>query len=160
MQPAGCPPDREGVLLHHDFWHLLVRRLCLEVEKFERDQAEQGGYRAAYQHLSRSVLERAACLYVRVSYEESRRKNRKRFNPRRPDSILEHSLSHEKLERIYQDDDWEAFTSGHPERIEVQGLRLPYAVFENEDDVTTGGGGPLLTRLEQTLGNLWRLAPD
>jgi len=165
--------DREGVLLHHDFWHLLVCRLCLEVEKFERDQAEphtvvlefsrgaeQGGYRAAYQHLSRSVLERAACLYVRVSYEESRRKNRKRFNPRRPDSILEHSLSDEKLERIYQDDDWEAFTSGHPERIEVQGLRLPYVVFENEDDVTTGGGGPLLTRLEQALGKLWRLTPD
>jgi len=162
--------DGDGIFLHHDFWHLLIHRLCLETEKFERDQmephtvvlefsrgVEQGGYQAAYRHLSRGVLERAACLYVRVSYEESRRKNRKRFNPQRPDSILEHGLTDEKLERLYRDDDWDAFTSGDPQTLEAQGLRVPYTVFENEDDVTTRGGEALYERLEQAFGRLWRL---
>jgi hypothetical protein len=168
---ARLHTDDEGIFLHHDFWHLLVRRLCLEAEKFERDQtephtivlefsrgAEQGGYRAAYQHLSREVLERAACLYVRVSYEESRRKNRRRFNPRRPDSILEHGLSDEKLERLYRDDDWEKLTSGDPETLGAQGIRVPYVVFENQDDATTKGGDVLYRRLEEALARLWDLA--
>ncbi len=36
----------------------------------------------------------------------SLRKNRKRFNSYRPDGILEHSLSDEKLERLYKKEDW------------------------------------------------------
>jgi hypothetical protein len=168
---ARLHTDADGVFLHHDFWHLLIHRLRLETEKFERDQAEphtivlefsrgaeQGGYRAAYRHLSPSILERAACLYVRVSYEESRRKNRRRFNPDRPDSILEHGLSDEKLERLYQDDDWTDFTARDTEFLTAEGVRVPYAVFENEDDVTTNGGEILYSRLEMTLDRLWRLA--
>jgi hypothetical protein len=168
---ARVHTDAGGFFLHHDFWHVLIRRLCLEAEKFQRDQAEphtvvlefsrgaeQGGYRAAYRHLSRSVLERAACLYIRVSYEESRRKNRRRFNPDRPDSILEHGLSDEKLERLYQDDDWADLTAGDPDYLTAQGLHVPYVVFENEDDVTTNGGEPLYRRLEMALDRLWRLA--
>jgi hypothetical protein len=168
---ARLHTDDEGLFLHHDFWQLLIERLSLEVGKFERDQpephtvvlefsrgAEQGGYRAAYRHLSRSILERASCLYVRVSYEESRRKNRKRFNPERPDSLLEHGLSDEKLERLYHDDDWDAFTAGDPDFLEAQGVRVPYAVLENEDDVTTSGGEPLHERLGQALERLWRIA--
>jgi hypothetical protein len=158
-----------GDFLHQDLWHLLIRMLCLEVQKFERDHpephtivlefsrgAEHGGYRAAYQHLSRSVLERAASLYVRVSYAESHRKNRLRFNPARQDSILEHGLPDEKLERLYREDDWADFTAEAPDVVEVRGLRVPYVVFENEDDVTTRGGEPLYSRLELALVRLWR----
>ena len=35
---------------------------------------------------------------VQVSFAESLRKNRKRFNPERPDSILEHAVDEKKLE--------------------------------------------------------------
>ena len=41
--------------------------------------------------------------------------------------------------------------------IEVNGHRMPYAVFENEDDVTTGKPDLLGARLEKTLGLLWYL---
>jgi hypothetical protein len=34
---------------------------------------------------------------------------------------------------------------------------VPYAVLENEDDVTTSGGEPLHERLGQALGRLWQL---
>ena len=85
----------EGYFLYHDLWHLLIRRLNLEYEKFTRDHPqshtvvlefsrglEHGGYEAAYQHVNREILKRAACVYVRVSYEESLRKNRLRLQPR------------------------------------------------------------------------------
>jgi hypothetical protein len=103
------------------------------------------------------MLQRGAILYLKVSYEESLRKNRLRFNPDRPDSILEHSLPDEKLERLYRDDDWEQFSSPDPEFVDVQGVRVPYVVFENEDDVTTGRGEALDVRLRERLGRLWYL---
>jgi len=154
--------------LYEGFWHLLLRRLCLAYEKFVRDErlphtvmiefsrgAEHGGYRAAYQHLSHEILRQAACLYVRVSYAESLRKNRHRFNPQRPDSILQHGLSDEKLVRLYRADDWDEWTAGDPSYLPFKEHRVPYVVFENEDDVTTRGGEALLARLETTLGHLW-----
>jgi hypothetical protein len=39
----------------------------------------------------------------------------------------------------------------------VNGVRVPYAVMENEDDVTTGRGEPLGRRLEETMARLWEL---
>ena len=39
----------------------------------------------------------------------------------------------------------------------VKGIRVPYVVFENEDDVTTAGGEALGRRLEEALGRLWML---
>jgi hypothetical protein len=156
--------------LHPDLWHLLIRRLCLDYKKWLRDAAEphtvvfefsrgveHGGYRAAYQHLSEQVLDWAASLYIKVSYQESVRKNLLRFNPDRPDSILQHSLDSGKLERLYQDDDWEAFTKDDPDYIQVNNHRVPYGVFENEDDVTTSAGKAMFDRLEECLGRLWAL---
>ena len=99
----------------------------------------------------------AACLYIHVSYDESVRKNRRRLNPERPDSILEHSLPDEKMERLYRQDDWSDFTAPDPSYIAVRDFRLPYVVFENEDDVTTGGGDALGLRLEEAMARLFTL---
>lgn len=162
--------DSDGYFLHEDLWHLLIQRLSLEYEKHRRDLGadptiliefsrgtEHGGYRKAYQHLSEQVLQDSAVLYLHVSYAESLRKNRQRFNPDRPDSILEHGLSDEKLERLYKEDDWREFTADDPEWIRVRNQTVPYVVFENEDDVTTPGGDPLGQRLEDSLTVLWNL---
>ena len=98
-----------------------------------------------------------AILYINVSWEESLRKNRARFNPERPDSILEHGLPDKKLEVLYRHVDWEEVSAPDPQFIVIQGVKVPYAVFENEDDVTTQRGAALATRLEQVLGQLWDL---
>ncbi len=161
--------DSQYYFLDQDYWHLLVRRLCLEAEKWLAERpphgtciiefsrgAEHGGYRAAYQHLSQRVLRLAACFYLQVSYEESRRKNRRRFNPRRPHSILEHALEDEKLERLYRHDDWDQLTAGDPELIRLDGSRLPYVVFDNEQDLTTQGGEALGVPLQGALDQLWQ----
>ncbi len=157
----------------HYLWDVLIRRICLEYSKRLRDQpdyhqkittiiefargSEHGGFARAFEHLSREVIERAAILYINVSYEESLRKNRARFNPDKPDSILEHGLPDSKLERLYKENDWAQVSAANPEFITIQGQRVPYVVFENEDDVTTGRGKALGSRLEKTLKRLWQL---
>lgn len=164
--------DEDGYFKYPYLWHVLIRRLALEVEKRERDHAageevttivefsrggEHGGYRAALQYLPIDLLRRAAICYVNVSYAESLRKNRRRLNPQRPDSILEHALPDAKLERLYRQDDWAELSAVDPAWVAVDGLRVPYVVLENEDDVTSGRGEPLGERLEQALGRLWEL---
>jgi hypothetical protein len=157
----------------HYLWELLIRRICLEYSKRLRDNpayheqttaivefargSEHGGFARAFENFSPELVERAAILYINVSYEESQRKNRRRFNPERPDSILEHGLSDEKLERLYRHDDWEDVSAADPDFISIKGHRVPYVVFENEDDLTTEPGPVLDQRLEETMGRLWEL---
>ena len=161
---------QDRYFLHDDLWHLLIHRLNMDYEKLRRDAndestiviefargTEHGGYRAAYDHLSDAILQQAACLYIRVSYQESLRKNRARYNIERPYSILEHSLSDDKLERLYHDDDWNDLTAANPTHLTIRGIHVPYVIFENEDDVTTIGGQALRDRLETVLDELWSI---
>jgi energy-coupling factor transporter ATP-binding protein EcfA2 len=156
--------NEEGDFKYPYLWHLLIRRLGLEYHKRLRDDpgyhqqtttiiefsrgSQHGGYRQAFLHLPNDLLKKAVVIYVRVSFEESLRKNRNRFNPERPDSILEHGLPDAKLERLYRDDDWDAISSSDPDFLEIQDFRVPYAVFENEDDVTTDQPQALADRLQ------------
>jgi hypothetical protein len=165
--------DEAGYFIYPQLWHLLIERLCLAYQKTRRDQpgyhdhttaliefsrgSQHGGYRQAFEHLSEQVLGQAAILYIRVSFAESLRKNRRRFNPDRPDSILQHSLSDAKMELLYKQDDWAELAPGEQGFLPIQGQRVPYAVFENEDDVTSGEAPLLPARLEAVLGELWRL---
>jgi hypothetical protein len=152
-------------------WHLLIERISLDYAKLLRDNpgfhdkhtvliefsrgAASGGYRKAFDYLSDDILRRAGVLYLDVTYEESLRKNRARFNPDRPDSILQHGLSDEKMEALYREDDFAAFSAGDPDWLIVRGIKVPYVVFDNHDDVTTGMGEALGERLEARLGGLW-----
>lgn len=160
----------DGYFLHTDLWHLLIRRLNLEYNKWRRDAGddetgiiefarglEHGGYRTALQQFDKILLAQAVVLYIDVSYDESLRKNRTRFNPERPDSILEHSLSDEKMERLYQHNDWEQISADDDQYLTIDGVRVPYAIFPNDDDITTIGGEPLEARLETVLSHLWSI---
>ncbi|HSV94151.1 MAG TPA: hypothetical protein VLH81_13800, partial [Desulfobacterales bacterium] len=69
---------------------------------------------------------------------------------------LEHALSDEKLGRLYGSDDWDELPRDGAGRLVVADHRLPVAVFENEDDVTTPWGDALGRRLEESLGSLSR----
>jgi hypothetical protein len=164
--------DSDSNFLHTYFWDLLIRRKNLEYEKILRDNSafhqdhtliiefargkSQGGFQRAFHHLSLKIAQKLAILYVNVSWEESLRKNRARYNPDRPDSILEHGLSDKKMELLYRDSDWDSLTKKHPGTIPIQGIQVPYAVLENEDDVTTRGGAALAQRLEESLQPLFK----
>jgi hypothetical protein len=165
--------DEQGYFLNKELWHVLLRRVSLDYSKVIRDDAsyhghttvliefsrgsEHGGYAEAFQHVSDEILKQAGVVYVRVPFEESLRKNRRRFNPDRPDTILEHGMTDDKMERLYRDDDWSAIASEDSGHLDVRGQRVPYVVFPNEDDVTTGKPEQLAKRLESVLGKLWEL---
>jgi len=165
--------DAGGYFKYPAYWHLLLERLSLDYQRRLRDDAsyhshatafiefsrgsEHGGYHEAFPHLADEILQKAAIVYVNVSFRESSRKNLRRFNPKRPDSILEHGLSDEKMERLYREDDWSSLAPGEAGFIPVRAIHVPYAVFENEDDVTTGKPELLAQRLALVLANLWDL---
>ena len=163
--------DDEYNFLYPYLWDLLIKRISLVYEKKLRDNPDyhknhttliefargtsHGGFSQAFTHLSREIAEKLAILYINVSWEESLRKNRGRFNPDKPDSILEHGLPDKKLEKIYRHVDWEELTSNQKDFLQIQGVSVPYVVFENEDDVTSLGGEVLKARLRKTLKDLY-----
>jgi hypothetical protein len=163
--------DQDGHFLYLYQWDLLIERINLEYEKILRDHPDglpmtvviefargssHGGFKRAFDHLSKTIAEKLAILYINVSWEESLRKNRARFNPDRPDSILEHGLSDTKMESLYKKSDWEEIVANQPETIQIQGIPVPYAIFENEHDLTTQGGASLEKHLQEILAILFR----
>ncbi len=164
--------DKEGYFLYEYLWHLLIERISLDYKKSMRDignkaenvthliefsrGTEHGGYKEAFKHLSEELLKDSAILYVNVTFEESLRKNRKRFNPDKPDSILEHGLPDEKLERLYKLVDWEEVTAGTTTHLNINGIDVPYVVFENMPSKTDDPAllGPAL---DDVIGKLWEI---
>jgi len=162
--------DQDGYFLYEYQWHLLIERISLEYSKKLRDQqnyhadytsilefsrgSEHGGYKMAFPHLSEEILRKAGIVFINVSYQESLRKNRRRFNPNKPDSILEHGLPDAKLERLYKEIDWEEVSSKKPEYIEIKGYQVPYVIFQNEPEITDKPV-ELGKHLEEILQKLW-----
>lgn len=162
--------DNDFNFLYAHLWDVLIERINLEYSKKIRDEpayhnrktiiiefargTSHGGFSRAFKHLSKNIANQLAILYLNVSWDESLRKNRARFNPDRPDSILEHGLPDDKLEKLYRHVDWNELTTNQPEDLDIQGVQVPYVVFENEDDVTSLGGELLGNRLKDSLSRL------
>lgn len=155
------------------FWNFLIKKLNLAYARILRDDpafhdaktlfvefsrgSEHGGFRSAYSFLSGQMLERAAALYIKVDWPESLRKNRKRYNPDRPDSWLQHALEDKKLEMLYKESDWEEFAAD-PAFLPAGArgeFRVPYAVFDNLPE-KTDKPEVLGAHLQEVLGRLWR----
>ena len=101
------------------------------------------GYRYSLGVFSDAILAKAAILYVWVTPEESRRKNRERADPDDPGSILHHGVPDAVMYGDYGCDDmgWLIEHSGRPDTvaIETRGktFHLPVARFDNRTDKTT-----------------------
>lgn len=152
------------------FWNFLIVKLCQQYARRLRDVpnyretrtalfefargTQHGGFEEAYRYLSDDVLERAVAIHIRVSWAESLRKNLRRRNPDKPDSILEHSLETKKLEFLYQESDWERFSAPDPDYLHAGERRVLYAVFENEPE-KTDKPEVLGRHLEEVCAKLW-----
>jgi hypothetical protein len=123
---------------------------------FEFARGGKNGIRHALDIISPDVLRRAGILYLQVSYEESVRKNRRRFKPELAHSILYHSLPDEKMEFYYKENDWATLASGLTGKVTAQNVAVPYSVLVNEPEVTDSPAklGPAL---EDALNKLWAL---
>ena len=122
----------------------------------------ENAFGEAFSYLSDEILKRAVIVYIRVSYEESVRKNRKRKHLGEEGSILHHSLPDNKMEFYYRTNDWEKLSNGASDgTIEVKGHRVPFAVFENEPEKTDDPIklGQELERVTNCLWKIWKLSP-
>ena len=152
-------------------WDLYIKRLALDYrKKLLKDPAYHDrlttlvefarGGNNAIQHalscLSDEVLSRASVMYIRVPYEESVRKNRRRARKGEEDSVLYHSLPDEKMDFYYRTNDWDQIEARNPKFIEVRDFRIPYAVFENMPEKTLD---PKLidAELERATTKLWKI---
>jgi hypothetical protein len=102
------------------------------------------GYEYALGLLSPEILSRSAILYVRVTAEESRRRNDERGRPGREGdaSILHHGVPEAVMRGDYGMDDllWLVAKGGGDEIVvdkEGRAYRLPTAVFDNRVDHTS-----------------------
>jgi hypothetical protein len=163
--------DEKYYFTDHFVWNLYIERISLEYrKKLARDpryhdtmtnviefaRGGDDGIHEALRYLHEEILKRAALIYIRVSYEESVRKNRRRARKGMEDSILYHSLPDEKMKLYYRTNDWDALEAKSASCIDVKGFRLPYAVFENQPEKTLD---PELigTELERVTAKLWQL---
>ena len=153
-------------------WNLFIGRINLEFRKklardpdltkrqtvlVESSRGGEHGFAEAFAQLADEILQRAGIVYINVSYEESARKNRRRFDPEQADSILFHSLPDEKMEFYYKTNDWEKLSGGRKSgRIRVRDFEVPFAVFDNEPEVT-GDPKKLGPALEHVFAILWDL---
>ena len=109
------------------------------------------GYAYSLAAFSESVLAHASILYVRVSPEESRRKNLERGRPDGQGSILFHAVPLEVMLGEYGNDDmmWLVSQSDVADTVRIDkvvaagdryvqhAFHLPVAVFDNRGDLTT-----------------------
>ncbi len=154
------------------YWNFLIKKINHHYVRLLRDDpdfhknnktailefsrgTEHGGFATAYQYLSGEILQNAATLYINVDFEESMRKNRRRYNPDKPDSILEHALEDLKLEMLYKGSDWADFSSD-PQYLTVGDYKVPYGVFENMPE-KTDKPDVLGAHLEDVLTALWKV---
>lgn len=153
-------------------WNLFIGRINLEFRKklardpgftkrqtvvVEFSRGGENGFAEAFGYLADEILSRAGIVYINVSYEESARKNRRRFDPAQADSILFHSLPDEKMEFYYKTNDWEKLSGGRKTgRIRVRDFDVPFAVFDNEPE-KTDDPRKLGPALEEVFGRLWDL---
>ncbi len=101
------------------------------------------GYRHSLGRLADEILAKASILYVWVTPEESRRKNRERTDPNDPGSILHHGVPPAVMMGDYGTDDmqWLLEHSDRPDTVKVETrgrtYHLPTAVVDNRLDKTT-----------------------
>ncbi len=94
------------------------------------------GYQQALARLDPRILARAAILYIQVSFAESCRRNRARYDEARKNSILAHSVPEEAMHTVYAEDDWPALTAAAEGYLRVGSARVPYVTMPNEPEST------------------------
>lgn len=116
----------------------------------------ENAYDNALNRLSKEILERAAIFYIKVSFEESLRRNEARYQEKLKHSILAHKVPDEEMFEYYKVDDWDDITNGKESGyLTLRGVKVPFVTMDNEpeskDPVVLG------PRYGAALKQLWEL---
>ena len=77
--------------------------------------ASDDGFRESLERFDPDILRRGAILYIKVSFEESFRRNSARYKPGQEESILFHKVPDRDMLGFFRDNDWAAITGGAPD---------------------------------------------
>lgn len=111
------------------------------------------GYAYSLNRLAKEVLERAAILYVQVTFEESWHRNVARYEEKQKHSILAHMVPRQTMENFYLADDWNTFTVQKSDGyLMIDSIKIPFVTMNNEPefkerDPLAKRYGPALRRL-------------
>jgi hypothetical protein len=95
------------------------------------------GFRNSLDRFDPVILRRAAILYIKVSFEESFRRNSARYKPGQEESTLFHKVPDRDMLGFFRDNDWAEITGDAPEgRLDVLGIRVPFVSMNNEPEST------------------------
>ena len=111
------------------------------------------GFRESLERFLPQILERAAILYIKVSFEESFRRNSSRYKPGQEESILFHKVPDRDMLGFFRTNDWDEITGGAPDGfLEIAGVRVPFVSMNNEPESTDPA--VLRERYARALGRL------
>ncbi|MCK4777694.1 MAG: hypothetical protein KAS39_04895, partial [Actinomycetia bacterium] len=96
-------------------------------------------YTESLNALDEEILKQAVIYYVKVSYNESLRKNKRRYKPEEADSILFHSVPDEVMVRYEHDDFFKLVEQSDDDYMKIKGIRIPFGIFDNEPEKTDDG---------------------
>jgi hypothetical protein len=114
------------------------------------------GFGRALGMLAPEVLAPAAIFYIKVSREESWRRNVARYQEKLKHSILAHMVPRETYDYFYDTNDWDGLTDGRASGwLTVNGLDVPFVSMNNEPESTDPA--VLEERYAAALGELWAL---
>ena len=151
-------------------WNLCIEKINLDFDKKKRDiegftetttsivefsRGGENGFSEAFSYLDEGILKCSGIVYIKVSYEESKRKNQRRSKKGLEDTVLFHSLPDEKMDYYYKVNDWDKIAPDMEGYIEIKGIKVPYAVFPNEPE-KTDDPAKLGPALEDVFNRLWQ----
>jgi hypothetical protein len=111
------------------------------------------GFRRSLEHFDPAILERAAILYIKVSFEESYRRNSARYKKGLEESILFHKVPDRDMFGFFRQNDWDELTLGADDGwIAIGGARIPFVSMNNEPESTDPA--VLRARYGRALGRL------
>jgi len=95
------------------------------------------GFRESLERFLPAILARGAILYIKVSFEESFRRNGARYRPGEEESTLFHKVPDRDMLGFFRDNDWDAITGGAPDGLlGLHGVRVPFVTMNNEPEST------------------------
>jgi hypothetical protein len=114
------------------------------------------GFRESLERFDPRTLQRAAILYIDVSFEESFRRNDARYRKGQEESILFHKVPDADMLGFFRENDWTAMTGGVPGGwLDLAGVRVPFVSMPNEPESTDPV--VLRDRYSRALGRLLEL---
>ena len=114
------------------------------------------GFRESLERFQPDILQRGAILYIKVSFEESFRRNSSRYKPGQEESILFHKVPDRDMLGFFRDNDWDTITKGAPDGwLDLAGVRVPFVSMLNEPEASDPD--VLCERYAQALGRLMEL---